>query len=418
MKETIRIDVTSEVGNLEAVIIHSPGPEVENMTPQSAERALYSDILNLAVLSREYSLFKQILERMTLTFEVRHLLEEVLENEPARKFLLAAICKNEYAEGIYQDLSDLTAKVLARQLIEGVPLKKDNLTGFLSSERYALQPLHNFFFTRDAAITINNSIYIARMRSRVRERESLIMDTIFRYHPLFKTNEIVTPEYNLPDSRIFIEGGDILVARKDLFLIGIGARTSSQGVDFFLEHLKKTGKNFRVVIQELPASPESFIHLDMVFTIIDRDLFMIYEPVILSKHDFLTVSISIENGIVKSIQEEKNLLHALSNLGFDGSYVLCGGPKDTWSQEREQWHSGTNFFALGPGKIMGYSRNNYTLDELAKKGFAIIRGKDILRNRTNPSDYDKFVITIDGSELPRGGGGCRCMTMPIRRSAI
>jgi len=173
-----------------------------------------------------------------------------------------------------------------------------------------------------------------------------------------------------------------------------------------------------VIVQELPESPESFIHLDMVFAIIDRDLYMIYEPVILSKHDFQTVRISIENGAVKLIREEKNLLHALSNLGLEGAYVVCGGEKDTWSQEREQWHSGTNFLALGPGQIIGYSRNMYTLEELSKKGFAIIQAKDMLKDRVRPDDHHKYVITIDSSELPRGGGGCRCMTMPVRRKSI
>ena len=418
MTDAIQIEITSEIGDLEAVIIHTPGQEVENMTPLNAERALYSDILNLAVLNQEYDLFKQVLLRMTKAFEVGQLLEDILDNDSARHFLLEAICKNEQVEDVYRHLLALPSFDLSRQLIQGVPLKKDTLTDFLSNERYALQPLHNFFFTRDSAIAINNNIHIAHMRSRIRERESLIMDTIFRFHPRFSAANIVAPADNGSASNIFIEGGDVLIARSDVFLIGIGARTSSQGVDFFLEYLKKTGKTFHVIVQELPESPESFIHLDMVFTIIDRDLYMIYEPVILSKHDFQTVRISIENGAVILIREEKNLLHALSNIGLEGSYVACGGEKDTWIQEREQWHSGTNFLALGPGQIIGYSRNIYTLEELSKKGFAIIRAKDMLKEQVRPDDHSKYVITIDSSELPRGGGGCRCMTMPVKRKSI
>eukprot|EP00825_Cyclidium_porcatum_P050053 TRINITY_DN8814_c0_g1_i2.p1 TRINITY_DN8814_c0_g1~~TRINITY_DN8814_c0_g1_i2.p1 ORF type:complete len:158 (-),score=12.39 TRINITY_DN8814_c0_g1_i2:106-579(-) len=97
---------------------------------------------------------------------------------------------------------------------------------------------------------------------------------------------------------------------------------------------------------------------------------------------------------------------------------VCGGTKDTWIQEREQWHSGANFFALGPGKVMGYARNVYTMEEMSKHGFEIIRAKDVITNHIDLNVHSKYVVTIDGSELPRGGGGARCMTMPVRRKKI
>ena len=98
--------------------------------------------------------------------------------------------------------------------------------------------------------------------------------------------------------------------------------------------------------------------------------------------------------------------------------MFCGGNSDAWIQEREQWHSGTNFFAIGPGKVLGYDRNEYTLEEFSNNGFEIIKARDVINNKINPKKYDKYVITVEGSELARGGGGCRCMTMPVRRKEI
>jgi arginine deiminase len=156
----------------------------------------------------------------------------------------------------------------------------------------------------------------------------------------------------------------------------------------------------------------------MVFTMLDRDLFMIYEPVILNQHDFQTVHITIEAGKVASICEEKSILDALAKMGIEGRYALCGGNTDVWTQEREQWHSGANFFALGPGQVIGYERNVHTIEELDKKDLSVLLAKDILSAKIDLQNYDKYVITMEGSELARGGGGCRCMTMPVAREKL
>ncbi len=411
----MQIDVSSEIGMLEGVIIHKPGPEVENMTPRNAQRALYSDILNLGVAAKEYSEFHQTLKKVTTVFEVDDLLQESFQVEGAKNSLLTKICKNEEVESVCEDLLSLDDKQLATQLIEGLSMRKDTLTKFLNTERYALPPLHNFFFMRDPAVSFNDKILISRMANKVRERESFIMETIFNYHPKLKTEMINTDFY---DPKISFEGGDILIAREDVLLIGIGTRTTSQGIDFLLEKLKTTGNKFHVIVQEIPETPESFIHLDMVFTFLDVDKCMIYEPVILNPHDFLTVSIFLENGKVKSIVEENSLLEALKKAGFDLEPLQCGGAKDDWIQEREQWHSGANFFALAPGKIIGYGRNVATIEEINQHGFEVLPARDVISGKLNPDDYNKAVITIEGSELSRGGGGCRCMSMPIRRSKV
>lgn len=413
------INVCSEIGELKCVIVHTPGQEVEKMTPENAERALYSDILNLSVANEEYSHFKAILSKKCKTLEVKTLLTEVLADQQLKENLLTRICREEGVPKLAKFLIPFEASEIARQLIEGVELRRDNLTKYLSNERYSLNPLHNFFFTRDASMSIFNNVLIGKMASNVRHRESVIMETIFKNHPeflaiAFNPNNHSTSESN---TDIKIEGGDVLIARDDVLIIGTGIRTSTQGIDYIIETLKKEKKGLNhILIQELPTTPESFIHLDMVFTLLDRNYCMVYEPLIMKHNRFRTIHIEIDNGKVKSINTIPGLMQALSKLRFDFAPVKCGG-NDLWHQEREQWHSGANFLALAPGVIVGYERNVYTLEELSKHGFSIIKSEEIINNKIE-FPKEKSVITLPGAELARGGGGARCMSMPVQREKV
>ncbi|PLX15590.1 MAG: arginine deiminase [Candidatus Muiribacterium halophilum] len=418
MKKRIETNVRSEIGKLNAVILHTPGKEVENMTPSNTERALYSDVLNLKVASKEHSEFKEVLDKVAKTYEVRELLEDILTNEKVKEELVRDIVKNEDIPEILETLLRMEPAELSRQLIEGVVMEKNTLTKYLSQERYSLRPLHNFFFTRDASIAINDKILIGKMAGRVREREALIMEAIFKYHSDFSTR-VVNPVKDRPaDNKIQIEGGDILIAREDILLIGTGARTTSQGIDYIIDQLRNKNEKRHIIVQELPFSPESFIHLDMVFTIIDNDKCVVYEPLITTPNRFDTVHITIDNGKVKNIQKKDHITDVLKELGMDLKPIPCGGSKDQWFQEREQWHSGANFFAVGPGKIIGYGRNTRTLEALNKNGLEVIKAKDIIKGKKDLKDYEKYIVAIEGSELARGGGGARCMTMPISRETV
>ncbi|MFR2508307.1 arginine deiminase family protein [Odoribacter laneus] len=427
MEKVIEVNVQSEIGKLNGVIIHTPGEEVENMTPENAERALYSDIINLSIAREEYKQIKGVLSKLTKTFEVKDLLCNILKDEKIKAEVLNRIEKIEPFIGeeapkgsLKEQLMEEDAENLSRILIEGVEMVKDNLTKYLSKDWFAMRPMHNLLFTRDASMSINNEVLIGRMANAIRDRESVIMRSIFDFTPEFKTSTLSLPATPGATSRIqTIEGGDVLVAREDILVIGNGARTSTQAIDLLMYEFirRKSEKTQHIIVQQLPHSPESFIHLDMVFTLLDRDKCMVFEPLIMNPGSYQTVHIKIQNGKLLGIRSEKNLLSALKKLGMELEPVLCGG-NDEWNQEREQWHSGANFFCVGPGQVLGYARNNYTMEAMNNAGFEIIKANDIIDGSTDISRYQKYVITIDGSELPRGGGGARCMTMPINRTNI
>lgn len=416
----LKIDVQSEIGRLNAVLLHTPGAEVENMTPKMAQRALYSDILNLSIAQKEYEQIEQVLSKVAKVYQVRDLLCKVLENKEQRELLIGKICVTERVTDYFETLMEMSSAHLAKVLIEGLPAKIDTLTAFLKDEYYALYPLYNFYFTRDSSVTIGNNALICRMANQVRMRESLIMEAIYRGSGMFDCGIINAHDDRPGDKEIFIEGGDVLVVRDDILLIGNGLRSSSRGIDLLLNRLCRLNPEGKqhIIVQQLPDSPESFIHLDMVFTMLDRDKCMVFEPLILGDHHYQTVHITIDNGKVSKIKTVSNIPSVLRRLGIDLEPVICGGEADEWDQEREQWHSGSNMFAFAPGKVLCYARNEATLAQMSKHGFEVIAARDIMSGERNIDDYAKCCVTIQGSELPRGGGGARCMTMPLSRKHV
>ena len=423
MKEAppLKINIQSEIGKLDAVLLHRPGHEVENMTPRYVQRALYSDILNLSIAQKEYEQLYGVLSKVADVYEVRGELVKVLDHSGPRETLIRRICETEDVMSYFETLMLMTSDELSRVLIEGLPARIDTLTSYFRNEYYALYPLYNFYFTRDASVTIGNQALICRMANKVRMRESLIMDAIYRNSGSFGCSVVDANEGQKETSGIIMEGGDILIAREDILIIGNGVRTTSQGIDFMIDRFRRSypAGRHHVLVQQLPSEPESFIHLDMAFTLLDKDKCMVFKPLVMEANQYQTVHVTIDDGKVTSIRPVAGLLPALKSLGMDLEPVICGGD-DEWDQEREQWHSGANFFAFAPGKVLTYGRNIHTLDALVRHGFDVVSAEDFINGKADMTVYGDTpcAITIDGSELPRGGGGARCMTMPLSRQKV
>lgn len=403
-QNNIKVNLNSEYGLLNAVLLHRPGVEIERMTPQNAGKALYSDILNKPIVDQEYSNFCGVLERWTKVYYVMDLVAELLANNTTKEFLVRESCRHDKCEYLIDELLGHDNTTLARELIEGVEHPK-------CAERYALKPLYNLFFTRDASSSVYDRVLINSMSFEVRERETLLYKTIFEQY--FGAQLLNAQSWN-PEAHT--EGGDVQIARPDLLCIGQGIRTNKLGIEYLAQTFGKERERFYIISQELPHEPESFIHLDMVFTFLSGNQCMAYEPMLKKTDNFAgkaTTLITIEGGKA-SYREYPNILKALSAVGMEMEPVLCGG-SDFWMQQREQWHSGANFFALGPGKVLGYHRNTHTIEALDKAGFSILNAEDICSGKVDMHQYEKFVAAFKASELPRGGGGARCMTMPINR---
>ena len=403
-----KVNVSSETGRLRAVLLHRPGVEIERMTPLNAAHALYSDILNKPIVDNEYSNFCGVLEKWTKVYYVEDILEELLKDNEIRRHLVEESCDmDDCDDGLADQLMGLDAKQLADVLIEGYEDKEWDG----GEDRYLLKPLYNLFFTRDASSTVYDRVLINSMSFEVRERETLIYEAIFKH--FFKVETLNAMAWDR-DART--EGGDVQIASPDLLCIGQGIRTNTKGIKYLSQTFAKERERFHILVQELPKSPESFIHLDMVFTFLGKHQCMAFEPMLKKTGLFAgkdTTLITIENGNIR-YDKVNNLVEGLNSLGWEMEPVIGGG-SDPWVQLREQWHSGANFFSLGDGKVMGYRRNTHTIDALDKAGFAVLNAEDIVSGKVKMEEYDKFVAAFPGSELPRAGGGARCMTMPILR---
>ena len=409
--------IQSEIGRLRRVIVHAPGAEVEAMSPQSAEEDLYNDIVPLGIVQREHAELSAFLSLVAEVSDVRDLLARALSDASARKDFLDPLLAFYGAEARREELEAMEAAELARVVIEGLPARHGGVESLLSGRRFDLSPLPNLYFMRDAGFVFADKPAACAMRFDVRHPESLIDRAIFRSPAALGAAKLSLDGPGLRSEGFSFEGGDVQVLGPATLAIGVSERTSARAVDALGKALAAAaGRPVSVFAVELPKE-RATIHLDMVFTMIDRDACLVHERSILGSRRCRVVRLDADPQGRTGVRELPSLLEGLAEAGLYLQPVVTGG-SDPVQQDREQWLSGANSFAFAPGKILMYSCNPRTLEALDAAGFAIKSARDFIGGGDDPFKYGRLAVGFEGAELARGGGGARCMTLPVERDAL
>ena len=408
------ISVHSEIGQLEAVLVKRPGRELENLTPDYMERLLFDDIPALPVAQREHDAFAQVLaDRGAEVLYLEKLSAEALDaSSGAREaFVHDVVTESAHTVGGYEEfITEYLLSLPSEQLIDEVmcgirkcSLETPGTKGLqdLMDRRYPfyLDPMPNLYFTRDPAASIGNGMTLNRMYAVARQRESLFMKYVLKYHPRFAPHDV--PVWLDRAQTYHIEGGDELVLTNDTIAIGVSQRSSAPAIENLARNLFANQKNItRVLAMEIPET-RAFMHLDTVFTMVNYNQFTIH-PAIQNDDGGLNIY------TLESAPDSPRGLKITHNDDLHGTLkdvlevdeldlIPCGGG-DPLIAAREQWNDGSNTLAIAPGVVVTYSRN-YVSNELMRQ-------------------HGLEVIEIVGSELSRGRGGPRCMSQPIRRAEV
>ncbi|EEF84906.1 arginine deiminase [Borreliella spielmanii] len=402
------INIFSEIGRLKKVLLHRPGEELENLTPFIMKNFLFDDIPYLEVARQEHEFFANILKNNSVEIEyVEDLVTEVLASSVAIKnkfvsqFILESEIKTDATINILKDyFSSLTIDNMVSKMISGVA--REELENYVSSlddlvngsGLFIIDPMPNVLFTRDPFASIGNGITINKMFTKVRHRETIFAEYIFKYHPIYKEN---VPIWLNRWEETSLEGGDELVLNKDLLVIGISERTEAKSVEKLAISLFKNKTSFDTILAFQIPKNRSYMHLDTVFTQIDYSVFTSFT----SDDMYFSIYVLTYNSSSSKIhikKEKARLKDVLSfYLGRKINIIKCAGG-DLIHGAREQWNDGANILAIAPGEIIAYSRNHVTNKLFEENGIKVHR--------------------IPSSELSRGRGGPRCMSMPLVREDI
>lgn len=454
------LNVTSETGTLKRVMVHAPGQEVRRMTPALRYDLLFDDILYLDLARHEHEAFRRLLSVVvppTDVLEAADLLRDILEDEAVRHSLIESVCRlqvgpNADPSALCRELMDADSTQLTSWLIEGKPdpCNDTALSSYLSEMPYELPPIPNFMFMRDPCAVVGNGLVVGHMAKAARQREALLMRYVYSLHPLAGGDgngaqpplwfDKLSP-YDLAgpardDLEATIEGGDVLVISPELALVGISERTSAQAVDDLARGFARLNSQVNTIYAVIMPRQRSTMHLDTIFTMLSQEDVLVYPPLIMpgGGEQVGIVRITIGRDGSTRLQTMKQSLVACleDELGRPLNTIFCGGDSRLY-QEREQWTDGANAFALRPGLILGYERNEQTYKALEKAGYRVIQNGDLVRwqveagsdrqwvtndvlaqeIRSHPER--KYAIKISGLELSRARGGPRCMAMPVVR---
>lgn len=404
------IHVTSEIKPLKKVLLHRPGRELLNLTPDTLQDLLFDDIPFLKVAQEEHDAFAQILrDNGVEVVYLEDLMTEVLNLQPelVKPFLYQWLSEGNIKTKRWQDklynylISNYQGKALVEKTMEGVTLKEMGGGNAYSLEDMVappddlvVPPMPNLYFTRDPFASVGTGVFIHKMRFPTRCRETIYADYIFKYHPDYCKN---VPHYYDRSMDRNIEGGDVLNLTEDTLAIGISQRTSPDAIEAVARNLflDPNAKIRTVLAFKIPAC-RAFMHLDTVFTQVDYNRYTIH-PAILGPLTVFEITPGKNDPADLQIRQvDSDLKHILEKYTHvdNVELIYCGGD-DLIISAREQWNDGSNTLCIAPGKIVVYDRNNVSNAILKEKGLT--------------------VLEVPSAELSRGRGGPRCMSMPLER---
>ncbi|WP_028273708.1 arginine deiminase [Atopococcus tabaci] len=406
------VHVFSEIGELQTVLVRRPGREVENMTPQIMERLLFDDIPYLPAIQNEHDAFVKVLrENGAEVVYLEKLTAEAVDAGQVKEEFVDAIVEESYVasqtarEAVKTHLMSLDTPQLVDEVMAGIrkkdiPIYAPGLFELSKEDDnpFYLNPMPSLYFTRDPAVVLGNGLTINSMKYEARVRESLFMEYIVKHHPRFAGKEL--PIYHGRESVASMEGGDMLVLSPQVLAIGISQRTSAAAIEELAQEIFRRNLSFEKILAIKIPNVRAMMHLDTVFTMVDHDKFTIHPGI-------LNLDGSIDTYILEKGDEEgtfamthqTDLQEVLKEaLGLDDLVLIPCGGGDEIVAPREQWTDGSNTLAIAPGVVVTYDRNYVTNDLLRQHGIK--------------------VIEIASSELSRGRGGPRCMSMPLVRKDI